>query len=90
MIISNHKRAVAQLVARVVRDHEVGGSNPLSPTKNTLNLSVFYSLFFDQQRITYRVEVVEVGEGVDVGEGVGGGCGVLVLTTFTQAPLIHW
>ena len=30
------ERAIAQLVARLVRDQEVGGSNPPCPTANSL------------------------------------------------------
>ena len=36
-------RGVAQLVARLVRDQEVVGSNPVTPTKKlTINLKVVF------------------------------------------------
>ena len=44
--VSNKKklRGVAQLVARLVRDQEVMGSNPVTPTKKNDSLvTVFFS-----------------------------------------------
>ena len=41
-------RGVAQMVARMVRDHEVVGSNPVTPTKNTGNTFVLPVFFCSQ------------------------------------------